>query len=61
MAEDVTPDAVETVMSAGFQVAVTCEPRGLRPREHPLRIPRLMAREESGGELMERLGQTPID
>ena len=58
---DVTPDAVETVMSAGFQVAVSCETRGLRAREHPLRIPRLMAREESGGELTERLRQTPID
>ena len=29
--------------------------------EHPLRIPRLMAQEESGGELAERLRQTPID
>jgi len=55
--QSLTSEAVETVMSAGFQVAVSCDNRGLRARVHPLRIPRLMAREESGAELTERLSK----
>ena len=54
---DVSPDAVTTVMAAGFECAVSCEERGLRPREHRLRIPRLPTREESGAELDARLAQ----
>ena len=50
-----SPDAVAAVIAAGFQDAVTCEMRGLRPREHRLRIPRLATREESGAELRARL------
>ena len=49
------PDALAAVTAAGFDDAVTCEIRGLRPREHRLRIPRLATREESGAELIARL------
>jgi peptidoglycan/xylan/chitin deacetylase (PgdA/CDA1 family) len=38
---DVSPQAMTAVMAAGFQQAVTCEARGVRAREHPLRLPRL--------------------
>jgi peptidoglycan/xylan/chitin deacetylase (PgdA/CDA1 family) len=54
---DVSPEAVSAVMAAGFCDAVTCEPRGLRAREHPLRIPRIATREESGSELGARLAE----
>jgi peptidoglycan/xylan/chitin deacetylase (PgdA/CDA1 family) len=53
---ETSPDAVAAVTAAGFRDAVTCDMRGLRPREHRLRIPRLATREESGAELIARLG-----
>ena len=54
---DLSRDAVTTVMAAGFHAAVSCEARGLRAREHPLRIPRLPTCEESGSELGARLAR----
>jgi len=54
---DVSPETVTAVMAAGFHVAVGCEVRGLRAREHRFRIPRLPTREESGTELGARLAQ----
>jgi peptidoglycan/xylan/chitin deacetylase (PgdA/CDA1 family) len=50
-----SPDTVAMVMAAGFEVAVACDDRGLRTREHHLRIPRLATREETGAELLARL------
>jgi peptidoglycan/xylan/chitin deacetylase (PgdA/CDA1 family) len=50
-----SPAALRTVEAAGFEVAVTCEERPLRRREHPLRVPRLATREESGASLGSRL------
>jgi peptidoglycan/xylan/chitin deacetylase (PgdA/CDA1 family) len=32
---DLSASAVTTVMAAGFQIAVTCDARGLWAREHP--------------------------
>ena len=52
---DVSQDAVDEVAAAGFQLAVTCDARGVRSQEHPLRIPRVAARNESGAELAARL------
>jgi glycosyltransferase involved in cell wall biosynthesis len=53
----VSPDAVTAVTAAGFEAAVSCEGRGLRAREHRLRIPRLAPREESGADLGARLAR----
>jgi len=50
-----SPVVVRTVDAAGFEGAVTCEPRLLRPREHPLCLPRLWTCEESGASLASRL------
>lgn len=50
-----SPSVVWTVDAAGFEAAVTCEPRLLRPREHPLCIPRVSTSEESGASLASRL------
>lgn len=52
---DVSAEAVEAAMAAGYSFAVTCEPRGLRRREHPLRLPRIPTQAESGEELDIRL------
>jgi peptidoglycan/xylan/chitin deacetylase (PgdA/CDA1 family) len=57
---DVSPQAVEVVMAAGFHDAVSCEARGLRAHEHRLRIPRLPTREESGAELAVRIEAASI-
>jgi hypothetical protein len=51
----VSAEAVNSVTAAGFDIGVTCEPRALRTREHRLRIPRVVAREESGAELGTRM------
>ena len=40
---DLSPASVEMVRSAGYEVAVTCEPRRLRRHEHTLRVPRVQA------------------
>jgi peptidoglycan/xylan/chitin deacetylase (PgdA/CDA1 family) len=52
---ETSPEAMAAVVAAGFEDAVTCEGRGLRAREHRLRIPRVVAREESGAELGTRM------
>jgi peptidoglycan/xylan/chitin deacetylase (PgdA/CDA1 family) len=52
---DVSPEAIEFVAAAGFSVAVSCDERAVRAREHRLRLPRLAAREESGDALHARL------
>jgi peptidoglycan/xylan/chitin deacetylase (PgdA/CDA1 family) len=39
----VSPHVVEMVCAADYRYALTCEPRGLRAREHPYRLPRLQA------------------
>jgi len=50
-----SPSVVWTVAAAGFEAAVTCEPRLLRSREHRLCIPRVWTCEESGASLASRL------
>ena len=50
-----SPDAVDAVMAAGFEIAVTLQNRVLRPREHRLRIPRVLTRDETGTALAGRL------
>jgi len=50
-----SPSVVWTVDAAGFDAAVTCEPRVLRPREHRLCVPRLWTCEENGASLTARL------
>ncbi len=52
---DLSPDTIAAVMAAGFDDAVSTDARGLRRREHRLRIPRIPTREESGPELGARL------
>jgi peptidoglycan/xylan/chitin deacetylase (PgdA/CDA1 family) len=52
---DLSPAVVQTVQAAGFTVAVTCEERALRQREHPLRVPRVATCEEVGASLGARL------
>jgi peptidoglycan/xylan/chitin deacetylase (PgdA/CDA1 family)/glycosyltransferase involved in cell wall biosynthesis len=54
---DVSPGAVSAVMAAGFRIGVACEDRAVRPRAHPLRLPRLPTRNESGAELEARLAR----
>jgi peptidoglycan/xylan/chitin deacetylase (PgdA/CDA1 family) len=54
---DLSPESVTAVMAAGFEAGVSCEVRGLRAREHPLRIPRLPTHEESGTDLGARLAR----
>jgi peptidoglycan/xylan/chitin deacetylase (PgdA/CDA1 family) len=50
-----SPAVVHTVEGAGFEVAVTCEARPLRPCEHPLSVPRVATCDESGASLSTRL------
>jgi peptidoglycan/xylan/chitin deacetylase (PgdA/CDA1 family) len=54
----VSDEAVTAVTAAGFDVAVTCDARPVRTREHRLRIPRIAAREESGAALVARIARS---
>ena len=38
---DMSPEAIEMVRAADYRFAVGCDPRPLRTREHPHRLPRL--------------------
>ena len=55
-----SPEAVAAVTAAGFLAAVVREDRPLRTREHRLRVPRVVTRNESGAELRARLTQLAV-
>jgi peptidoglycan/xylan/chitin deacetylase (PgdA/CDA1 family) len=54
---DTSAETTEMVRAADYRFAVGCEPRGLRPGEHPYRLPRLEPPKSGGSAFADWLSQ----